>query len=72
VKPKVEPVKPKVEPVKPKEPVLSNINRIKKAGEAAAAKRSLKAEQRKLNKQLAKTTGQSVKATQKKQQMKRK
>ena len=51
---------------------MTNIERIKKSGEAAEAKRMVKAEQRKKNKQFAKTTGQSVKSTQKKQQMKRK
>ena len=51
---------------------MTNIERIKKSGEAAEAKRMVKAELRKKNKQVAKDTGQSVKSTQKKQQLKRK
>ena len=62
----------KIFDVKAKAVEMTNIDRIKKSGEAAEAKRKLKAEQRKANKKLAKTTGQSVKSTQKKQQVKRK
>lgn len=51
---------------------LTDIDRIKRAGETADAKRKLKSEQRKKNKLIAKSTGQSVKSTQKKQQLKRK
>ena len=66
---KVEPVK--VEPVKV-EPVMTNIERIKRAGAVSEARRAAKAELRKKNRQVAKSTGQGVKATQKKQQIKRK
>jgi hypothetical protein len=59
----------KVEPVKP---VESNINRIKRTGAAAEAKRKAKAELRKKNREVAKATGKGVKSTQKKQQLKRK
>ncbi len=62
----------KIFDVKAKAVKMTNIDRIKKSGEAAEAKRKLKAEERKANKKLAKTTGQSVKSTQKKQQVKRK
>src|SRR5210317_989080 len=54
------------------EPVMTNIDRIKRAGAAAEAKRKAKAELRKKNKEVAKATGRGVKATQKKRQMKRK
>jgi hypothetical protein len=54
------------------EPVMTNIDRIKRAGAVAEAKRKAKAELRKKNKEVAKATGRGVKATQKKRQMKRK